>query len=340
MKLLAYLLAITSLVAIDNDSHLGVSLPGVSGAPEARVKIARQLGASWYRPAPVQLLGDAKCDDCAAAQTAGLNISLVVLNSTDGKSSSPVTDVADFQKRLRAVLERDKPSMLVVENEPEDAKSFSGTPEQYEAELKAACDVAHELKLQCANGGLNSVDIAALTMDQRMGSDPIDAADMALDTEMIRVHTREKLNVNIFAKRVGHVGEDDETQQASVAATKQYLEKHKAEIERTRKFIEIINGAGVNRLNFHWYELQPDNVPRVLDSLHQLSKLDLMCDEMGQKEERAFEVSEKLRQALTNYVWPTIWAGTDGRDGAVGLVDKKGKLRANAGGFQQEARKE
>ena len=339
MKLLACILALASL-AIDKDSHLGVSLPGVGGPPEARIKIAKVLGATWYRPAAVQLLGDAKCDDCAAAQAAGLNISLVVRNSADGKSSAPVTDIADYQKRLRVVLERDKPSMLVVENEPEDTKSFSGTPEQYGAELRAACEVAHELKLQCANGGLNSIDIAGLTIDQRMAADPIDAADMALDTEVIRVHTHEKLNVNIFAKRVGHVGEDDATQQASVAATKQYLEKHKAEIERTRKFIESINGAGVNRLNFHWYELQPDNVPRVLDSLHQLSKLDLMCDEMGQKEERAFEVSEKLRQALTNFVWPTIWAGTDGKDGAVGLVDKKGKLRANAGGFQQEAGKD
>jgi len=341
MKLLACLLAFVSLVAVEKDTHLGVSLPGVAGPPETRIKIAKELGATWYRPAPVQLLGDANCGDCEAARAAGLNISLVVRNAVgDGKPSSAVGDVAEYQKKLRTVLEREKPAMLVVENEPEDAKSFGGTPEQYGAELRGACETAHELKIQCANGGLRSINTAGVTIDQRFAADPIDAADIAMDIEVIRVHPREKLNVNIFAKRVGHAGHDDDAQEASVAATKQYLDKHKAEIERTRKFLEIINGAGVNRLNFHWYELQPDNVPRVLDSLHQLSKLDLMCDEMGQKEERAFEVSEKIRQALTNYVWPTIWAGTDGKDGDVGLVDKKGKLRSNAGGFQQEAGKD
>lgn len=322
------------LSAAAQDNHLGISLPGFSGTPEQRVKIAKDLGATWYRPAPVQLLGDAKCDDCDAAHAAGLNVALVVRNGSAGKPSTPVTDVSDFQKSLGGILERDKPSMLVVEDEPEDLKSYSGAPEQYGTELKAACETAHELKIQCANGGFASINVDNLTIDQRFLSDPIDAADLALDTEVIRVHTREKLNVNVFSKRVGR-DRDQVTQDKSVEETKQYLDKHRPEIDRTRRFIEVINASGVNRLNFHWYELQPDNVPRVLDSLHQLSKLDLMCDGMGQKEERAFEVGEKLRQAISNYVWPTIWIAADGKDGVIGLVDKKGKPRSNAGGFRQ-----
>jgi hypothetical protein len=332
MKTLLSVFALV-LAAAAQDNHLGLSLQGLSGPPEQRVKIAKDLGANWYRPAPLQLLGDAKCDDCAAAQAAGMNIALVVRNAAAaGKPSVPVADAAEFEKRLRAVLEREKPAMLIVEDEPEDPKSFSGTPEQYGAQLKGACDIAHEMKVQCANGGLNSISVANVVIDQRLAVDPIDAADLALDIEVIRVHVREKLNVNIFNKRLGH---DKDVQDVSVDTTKQYVDKHKPEIERTRKLMDAINSAGVNRLNFHWYELQPDNVPRVLDSLHQLSKLDLMCDGMGQKEERAFEVGEKLRQALTNYVWPTIWTATDGKDGVVGLVDKKGKPRSNAGGFQQ-----
>jgi hypothetical protein len=339
MKLLAILLALTSIAAVDRDSHLGVWLPGLSGSPEQRIKVAKELGATWYRPGPVFLLGDSKCDDCEAARNAGLNLSLIVRNAAAaGKPSSAVTDTADFQKKLRAVLELDKPAILVVEDEPEDAKKFSGTPDEYGTELRLACETAHELKIQCANGGLDSINLANVVIDQRMATDPIDASDMALDIEVIRVHTREKLNVNIFNKRVGRAGQDE--QDEGVIATKQYLDKRKAEIGKTRKFIEVINSSGVDRLNLHWYELQPDNVPKVLDSIHQLSKLDLMCDEMGQKDERAFEVSEKIRQALTNYVWPTIWAGTDGKDGAVGLVDKKGKLRSNAGGFQRQSARE
>jgi hypothetical protein len=337
MRILAAIFVLTSFAINVQDSHLGVSLQGLSGTPEHRTQLAKELGAAWYRPGIVLLTGDAQCDDCEAARSVGMNISLVVRNSSAaGKPSGPITDAADFQKKLRSVLEREKPAMLVVEDEPEDPKNFSGTPEEYGTELHAACGTAHELKIQCANGGFASVDTANLVIDQRMGADPIDASNIALTTEVLRVHTGSKLNVSVFNKRLGH---DKAEQDAIIAATKQYLDKHRAEIDRTRRFVEAINAAGVDRLNFHWYELQPDNVPKVLDSIHELSKLDLMCDEMGQKEERAFEVSEKIRLALENYVWPTIWAGTDGKDGIVGLVDKKGKLRSNAGGFRMEAQK-
>jgi hypothetical protein len=337
MRKFSVILLILSGSALAQDSHLGVSLQGLSGPPEHRVQVAKELGATWYRPGPVLLDGDGKCDDCESARNAGLKISLTVRNSAAaGKSSSAVTSAADFQKKLRAVLEREKPATVVVEDEPEDPKNFSGTPEEFGAELRAACEIARELKIQCANGGFGSVDTANLVIDQRMAADPIDASNVALTTEVLRVHTGSKLNVSVFNKRLGH---DKAEQDAIIAATKEYLDKHRAEIDRTRRFVEASNAAGVDRLNFHWYELQPDNVPKVLDSIHQLSKLDLMCDEMGQKEERAFEVSEKIRLALENFVWPTIWVGTDGRDGIVGLVDKKGKLRSNAGGFRMEAQK-
>lgn len=335
MKKLVAVLALLCGTTLAQNPHIGVSLQGLSGAPEQRIKVAKELGATWYRPVPVLLLGDAKCEDCEAARNAGLNISLVVRNSdAAGKPGSAVTDTADFQKKLRAVLEQEKPAMLVVEDEPEDPKNFSGTPEDYGTELRAACEAAHELKIQCANGGFNSIATANLVTDQRIATDPIDASNFALTTEILRVHIGSKLDVSVFNKRLGH---DKAEQDAIIAATKQYLEKHREEIDRTRKFLVGINAAGVDRLNFHWYELQPDNVPKVLDSLHQLSKVDLMSDEMGQKEERAFETSEKIRVALENFVWPTIWAAADGKEGAVGLVDKKGKLRSNAKGFQMEA---
>ena len=137
MKLLACLLAFVSLVAVEKDTHLGVSLPGVAGPPETRIKIAKELGATWYRPAPVQLLGEVNCGDCEAARAAGLNISLVVRNAVgDGKPSSAVGDVAEYQKKLRTVLEREKPAMLVVENEPEDVfETHSLTNPNYQAAI-------------------------------------------------------------------------------------------------------------------------------------------------------------------------------------------------------------
>ncbi len=319
--------------AAAQDNHLGIALPGVSGPPQHRVDIAKQLGAAWYRPAPVFLGGDDRCEDCAAANAAGLKIALIIRNAAPGKPAAPITNVDDFKKRLQTILERDKPAMLVVEDEPEDPKNFSGNPDEYRAELVAGCEVSHLLKIPCANGGLSSADTGNLVIDQRFATDQIDAVNFGITTELTRIHTSSRFN--IMGKGLGH---DKENDAQLIKGTQEYLAKHKAETDRTRKFLDAINEAHPDRLNFHWHELQPDNVPKVLDSLHQLSKLDLMCDEMGQKEQRAFEVGEKLKNALDNYVWPTIWQGTDEKDGIVGMVEKNGKLRPNANAFQMAAK--
>lgn len=336
MKLLAYLLALASFAAVDKDSHLGVSLSGVAGPPEARIKIAKELGATWYRPAPVQLLGEAKCDDCAVAQAAALSIALVVRNATAaGKPSATVTDVADFQKRLRAVLERDKPAMLILEDEPDDRANFSGAPDDYRSELSAACEVSRSMKIPCANGGLTSENVALLVIDQRYKSDPQDAANVATTTEYVRVGGP-GTDINILGTPIANIGGK---QTPVVEATRRFLDKHQHEIDWTRQFIEAIDQAKPDRLNFHWFELQVDNLPKVLDSFHEVSKLDLMCDAMADKSDRAFVIGEKIRVALQNYVWPTIWVGTDQR-GILGLVDKKGKPRASATAFQQATSRE
>ena len=334
-RVIVTLLLLFALPAFAQDNHLGITLPGLSGAPQRRIDVAKQLGATWYRPAPVYLNGDAKCEDCAAAHAAGLNISLVIRNASEGKPSAPVTNPDDFKKKLQSVLERDKPAMLVVEDEPEEQKSFTGSPEQYQAELVAACEVSHSLKIPCANGGLSSPDTGNLVIDQRFATDRPDGVTFGITTELTRIHTKEKFNVGIFNRGTGT---DLGTQAQLVKGTQDYLAKHAIEIDRTRKFLDAINNAHPDRLNFHWHEQQPDNVPKLLDTLHQLSKLDLMCDEMGQREQRAFEVGEKLKNALDNYVWPTIWQGTDDKDGIVGLVEKNGKLRPNANAFQIAAK--
>lgn len=334
MRLVVAVFAILSAPALAQSSHLGITLPGLAGPPERRIQVAKELGATWYRPAPVLLAGDGKCDDCEAARNAGLKISLAMRNgAAAGKPSGPVGDVGDFKKRLRVVLEREKPAMLAVEEEPDDPKKYSGTPDDYRTELVAACEVSHELKIPCSNGGLSSRNVALLVIDQRFKADPIDAANVATTTELVRAESP-GTNIHIFNKSVGNVGEK---QTPAVEATRKYLDKHQQEIDRTRQFVDAINQAHVDRLNFQWYELQPDNLPRVLDSLHQLSKLDLMSDEMGDRSDRAFVVGEKIKVALENYVWPTIWMGTNS-NGAQGLVDKNGKLLPRASAFQSEAR--
>ncbi len=337
--LIAFSIA-AAMAALAQNPSLGIMLPGLAGSPEKRVQVARELGATWYRPGAIQLRGDAKCDDCEAARKAGLKLGLVVRNSDSaGKASTPVTGLEDFKKRIRAVVEQEKPGLLVVEDEPENPKNFSGDDTQFLAELQTACEVAHEMKILCANGGFSSLDTANLVIADKMGRDEVSGAKFAVSTEVVRYSRPGSFNVNVFSKSVGKGSSGDDE---GVKATKEYLAKHKTEIDRAKAFFQAVIKSGADRLNFHWYEVQPDNVTRVTDALYEMTdqKMKLMSDELADREPRAFAVSEKIKLALDARVAPVIWVGTDERNGSVGLVDKKGELRPAAQAFRSEAAKQ
>src|SRR4051794_37768792 len=138
-RIIFVLLLSVSVSAVSPSSGIGVSLTGLNSKPADRVKLASELGASWYRPDPVLLGATPTCDDCDPARAAGLKLLLVIRNSAaSSKPSDPVKDTVGFQQNVRSVLERFKPDLLVVETEPDDTTSFIGSPEEYGAELKLA----------------------------------------------------------------------------------------------------------------------------------------------------------------------------------------------------------
>ena len=123
------LLLSISALAVTPSSGIGVSLTGLNSNPADRVKLASELGASWYRPDPVLLGATPTCDDCDLVHAAGLKLLLVIRNSAAPTSpSDPVKDTAAFQQKVRSVLERFKPDLLVVESEPDDTKNSRALP--------------------------------------------------------------------------------------------------------------------------------------------------------------------------------------------------------------------
>jgi hypothetical protein len=70
-------------------------------------------------------------------------------------ATTPPQDGAAYRRNLSDILARYRPEVLVVENEEDSAQYWTGTPEQYGALLKAACQVAHDQKIPCANGGVD-----------------------------------------------------------------------------------------------------------------------------------------------------------------------------------------
>jgi hypothetical protein len=338
LRIVFVLLLSVSASAVTPSFGVGVSLSGLNSKPLDRVKLASELGASWYRPDPVLLGAASTCDDCDPARAAGLKLLLVLRNAiASGKPSDPVKDIGAFQQKVRSVIERYKPDLLVVETEPDDTKSFAGSPDEYAVELKLACDVSHSAKIPCADGGLSSSAVTALVTDERWKADQVDATNFAFSTEAAR--TGRSQGLTVFGKSI----KDPNVAQAEeriklLNATEKYMTANAERISRARAIITAGNSSGADYLNFHWYELIPENIPKVADTLHLLSKRPLMTDELGQRNDRPFETGEKIKQALDSFIRPVIWSAVDGRDGSIGLVDKKGKLRSNAAAFQRIAK--
>jgi len=336
MKRVFVLLLVLVGTAIAQSNDLGVMLGTIGGSPQRRVEIAKQLSASWYRPEPV-LLGSehASCEDCEAARAGGLKLVLVVRNATAlNKASLPLSDPVAYQQKLRAALDRYKPEIVVVENEPEDKDAFAGSPDEYATELKAACEVTHAANIKCTDGGLASPDLAGVVIDELWKTDKLQAADFGIATEIVRAKNP-GTTISVLGRTMGG---QVSMQQTVEKATAGYLEKHRADIDRSRAFLLAGASAGPDYANFHWYELKPEEVTTVLDVLGRLNKRAQMTDEIGQMEERPFETGDKIKILLDAGVRPIIWAGIDGKD-KVGLVDKKGDLRPTGRAFQQAAQK-
>ena len=336
MKRVLVLFLLLASTALAQSGDLGVMLGNIGGSPQKRIEIAKQLGASWYRPEAVLLgLSQPRCDDCEPARAAGLKLVLVVRNSSEEKKpSAAIADVAAFQQQLRTVLEKYKPAIVVVEDEPEDAKSFAGTPEQYAAELKAACDAARTMDIKCTNGGLSSIDMAGVVLAELWKTDSLQAGDFGIVTEVVRA----KGSGTSFSVLGRSKNTHDNSREAIQKATAEYIEKHRAEIERASSFLTASASAGTDYANFHWSELKPEEVTTVLDVLGRLNRRPPMSDEMGQTEERAFETAEKIRILRGAHVNPIIWDAVGGK-GLVGLVEKNGKPNVNGRAFQAAAQK-
>ncbi|MGC8916905.1 MAG: hypothetical protein ACP5NF_08005 [Thermoanaerobaculum sp.] len=144
----------------------GVMLPSQVVRAPGGIEVAKTLGAVYFRPSAVFLdEWQGSCPECDIGQNAGLRLVLTVRANGRGQATSPPTDLVTYGKTLGQVLETYRPALLVVENEENSRLFYTGSPEDYAAELRAACEVAHAKGIPCTNGGLVSTLVALLVYD-------------------------------------------------------------------------------------------------------------------------------------------------------------------------------
>lgn len=282
----------------------GVMLPSQLVRTPGGIEVAKALGALYFRPTSVFLNSwQGHCVECDVATSAGLRLILTVRNSGPGPTVPP-SDLAAFQHSLSQVLTTYRPALLVVENEENSALFYIGAPEQYAAELQAACEVAHQRSIPCTNGGLVSALVALLVYDHYLESGQ---AGKAHD----------------FAARA--FTPDLQRQLHSPQAREQ--------INKGKALLSAYPAAGADYVNFHWYIADPQALEEAVNFLRDQTGLPVLTNEVGQYTDDPNQTTAVMGKIVELGLPLAVWFGLDGPK-ARGLVNLDGSLRPTGEAFK------
>ncbi|GBC79351.1 hypothetical protein HRbin09_00567 [bacterium HR09] len=270
------------------------------------IDVAKTLGAVYLRPVAV-FLDEWKgtCLECDIALDAGLQLVLTVRANGRGQATSPPDDLAAYQRTLGQVLDKYRPVVLVVENEENSGLFYTGTPEDYAAELTAACQVAHEKAIPCTNGGLVSTLVALLVYDHyRESGQQTEAEDFAA-----RVFTPE-----------------EQRQLNSPRA--------QAQIDKGKALLASYRAAGANYVNFHWYIADTRALGEAVAYLKAQTGLVVMTNEIGQDNDDPNQTTAVMGKVVELGLPIAVWFSVDAPK-ARALVNLDGSLRPTGQAFKR-----
>lgn len=302
----------------EKENPFGVMIGAPKGMDiETKMKAAKALGAVYYRTATAIFIGAWKGfhaeAEAEAAEEAGLKLVLTVRTGDGpGEPSGPPKDMETYKRVIGEVIDKYKPVLLVVENEENSmALFYTGSPEEYHRQLKAACEVAHAKGVKCANGGLVSSLVIALTADRYAAEG-------------------EEAKAEKFLRRAL---DDDHYKKLTRGGT-----KAKEQLQRGKDLLKGYKAAGVDYVNFHWYSDDPEALPGAVRYLEETTGLPALCNEMGQQKNTSPEqvtnmLAKSIEIGLPIVIWYSIDTPAYGE--AKGLTEPDGLLRDNGKAFRK-----
>lgn len=294
-----------------NLTRYGVMLSGRNISETDSITIAKNLGVTVFRPNAIRMdTWNGVCGMCDKIIAASLKPLPSISNSGGaGLASAPPTDIAKYKTALTQILQKYPFEVVVVENEENSELFYTGTPQQYGAELKAACEVSHSLKLRCANGGLVSKLAALLVYDNYLSQ-----GDSA--------------KAQNFADRVFTPQEQQALKGPKVAD----------QIQKGKQLLAEYKKSGADYVNFHWYIDDTRALKETVNFLYEQTGLTVITNEIGQqKNEDPNQVTRLLTTTQEMKLPLVVWFSIDiaGYAQARALTDEKGNLRPNGEAFKE-----
>jgi|GEM_PF-684041 len=271
------------------------------------MQLAKALGAVYYRPSSALFVDEwsGSCPECDKARDAGLQLVLTVRANGRGQATSPPSDLAAYQRTLSQVLDTYPPSLLVVENEENSTLFYVGTPEEYAAQLQAACQVAHAKGIPCTNGGLVSTLVALLVYHHYLETGQTAAAQD-------------------FAQRVFT------PQEQALLDSPQAQEQ----VRKGKAFLASYRPAGANYVNFHWYIADTQALGEAVAYLASQTGLPALTNEIGQHNDDPNQTTAVMGKVVELALPVAVWFSVDAAK-ARALVNPDGSLRPTGEAFQR-----
>ena len=257
----------------------GIALPQGSLSDATFWTLVKQgLSVTSLRPETQSIAAlaasPAACARCDAAAAQGLGLVVAVANG------GPPASLGGYAATVGALADRYKTALavIVIEDEPTVAASWSGTPAQYLATLAAGCQAAHAHGARCANGGIDSTTMLLTTADAYL--------HMGFAAEARRILTAASSNPAIPA-----VASDQDVQAL--------LASRAAEIGAAREILTGLPAAGADFANFHWYEADEDTFDETIALVRQLSGCNSeMSDGLGTRDASVAQATFLLNDAV------------------------------------------
>jgi hypothetical protein len=284
--------------------------PGVFDIQE-RVRLAQDLGVKYFRSFPVLVpTWNGECPECQIVRDAGLKFVLTVRNSPDIMApASPPSDLGAYKQTVEDILRQYQPALVVVENEEDTPTYWTASADEYVTELRAVCEVAHSMKIPCANGGLLSGAVTWLVYQHYLDAGQASAAQ-SFASRGLQSYQQSRLTSPDYSRMIA---------------------------DHELSFLKQYKDAGADYINIHWYVGNDQALGEAARIVSDLSGLPVISNEMGQRDVDPDSVVRLMDKVLELRMPFAVWFSSDGRI-ARSLVDPDGSLRPNGEAFRSVIR--
>jgi hypothetical protein len=278
---------------------------------ETRVALAADLGVGHLRSSAVFVDSwDGECPECREVRDAGLEFVLTIRNGARvTEPAQPPDDLDAYGAAVRRILLAYRPSLVVIENEENTQNFYAGSAEDYAAQLRTACEVAHEVDTPCTNGGLLSGSVAFLVYQHYLDGGESDTA-------------------GDFARRAFEPWQMNRLRSPGGG---EWIE---ARAQEVGEFLAVYEPAGADFVNFHWYVADPLALEEAVTYLKDATGLPAVTNEIGQRDMDPATTTGVLTRVRDLGLPYAVWFAIDATL-ARGLVDPDGALRETGKAFRE-----